>query len=112
MPKTTTPRPLKVYGWIGFRSEAAEITRAATDGKNARSQTREILAARSAAEVRRIAGLSRTDWEHSGCETGNTAEIAAATERPGVVLWRPLDFSQREPLSAEWHAAEEREAGR
>lgn len=66
---------MKVYGWRGHRGK----------------QTREIVAARSAAEVRRITGMSRGDWEFSGCETGNDEEIALAMTKPGIVFWRELD---------------------
>ena len=61
MSKTTAR--LKVYGWTGSRNEAR------TDG-NFHGQTREIVAARSAAEVKRLTGMTRTEWEHVGCETG------------------------------------------
>jgi hypothetical protein len=90
---TKTPR-LKVYGWTSFRSEA--IRKGSHD-----SQTREIVAAKSAAEVMRITGMSRTDWKNSGCETGNEHEIQTALAEPGVVFWQPI-YSRPE---GEWKPA-------
>lgn len=88
-------KSLKVYGWTGSRNEAR------TDG-NFHGQTREIVAAHSAAEVKRITGMTRTEWEHSGDETGNQNEIEIATARPGVVFWARLN--DRSPSPA-WNEA-------
>lgn len=76
---------LKVYGWTGRRHEAMMPG-------NHHGQTREIMAAKSAAEVQRVAGLTRSEWEHSGCETGNEKEIETAMAKPGTVFWAPLNL--------------------
>ena len=75
-------RTQKVYGWRGFRGH----------------QTREIMAATSAAEVMRRTGLSRATWEWSGGETRNPEEVQQASTKPGTVFWHPLDehFHDRE----------------
>jgi hypothetical protein len=88
---------LKVYGWTGTR------TAAYVDG-NSHGQTREIVAAPSAAAVRRLTGLTRTEWEHSGCETGNPSEVETALARPGVVHWAPLNLAGRD--DTQWTAVE------
>ncbi|ULD38853.1 hypothetical protein [Rhodococcus qingshengii] len=69
-------RSLKVYGWRGFR-----------DG----TQSREVIAAESIADVLRRAGITRADWKWSGGETRNPEEVAIATANPGTVFWHPLD---------------------
>jgi hypothetical protein len=70
-------RTLKVYGWQGDRRE----------------QTREVVAAYSKAEVRRILGLSAYDNANlfNFAETGNAEEIATALSAPGTVFWKPLN---------------------
>lgn len=73
----------KVYGWQGWRSAS-------------RGQTREIVAARSIAEVIRITGGRRSDLFNIDV-TGNTTEITQALSDPGTVFWRPLD-----DYSGEW----------
>jgi hypothetical protein len=73
---------LKVYGWTG--QGGREFERPA----NGSPQTREIVAARSKAEVRRIAGLAPSV---EITETRNAAEVTTAIAEPGTVLWRPLD---------------------
>lgn len=90
-------KQLKVYGWTGMRNEAL-------GPRNRHGQTREIVAAYSAAEVRRITGLTRAEWEHSGCETGNENEIQAASSKPGTVFWTNLNASGDSP---EWTVAAE-----
>jgi hypothetical protein len=69
-------RPLQVYGWISFRG---------------RTQAREIVAARSQAEVARLAGVSRPGQLFNLSDTGNAPEIAQAMAEPGAVFWHPLD---------------------
>ena len=96
MSKTTAR--LKVYGWTGSRNEAR------TDG-NFHGQTREIVAARSAAEVKRLTGMTRTEWEHVGCETGNENEIQTALAEPGTIFWTRLNDMSRSP---EWHDVHEK----
>ena len=83
-------KTLKVYGWTGSRNEAR------TDG-NFHGQTREIVAAYSAAEVKRLTGMTRTEWEHVGCETGNQNEIETATAKPGIVFWARLNARGNAP---------------
>jgi len=79
-----TSRPLKVYGWTGFRIEARST-------RNVHGQTVEIVAASSAAEAMRLAGLSRSAWAHSGYETANAEEMEIALARPRVIFWIPLN---------------------
>lgn len=75
-------RQLKVYGWTYSRA-------ACPPAANSSHQTREIMAAHSVAEVLRVAGISRRDFEWNGCETGNSAEVTLALANPGIVFWRP-----------------------
>lgn len=75
---------LKVYGWTDSRPH--------TRGpNNPHGQTREILAAHSVAELLRITGMTRHQWNVGGCETGNADEIRIATERPGIIFYQPLN---------------------
>ena len=85
-------KQLKVYGWTGMRNESR-------GPKNHHGQTREIVAAYSIAEVRRITGMTRAEWEHSGCETGNANEIQTALAKPGVIFWTSLNARGDSP---EW----------
>ena len=86
-------RPLKVYGWVGWHKDAPGPHR----------QTREIVAAHSKAEAMRLGGLTRREFEHSGCETGNEEELRVALAEPGVVFWhgyseyRDVVWRRREP---------------
>lgn len=82
---------MKVYGWLGFRSHAAT--------RHGHGQTREICAAKSKAEVGRLLGRDPRGIFNLDM-TGNSAELAAALARPGVVLWRPLD-----DRSGDWREA-------
>lgn len=86
-------KPLKVYGWQGWRLAAPREA-------NGSHQTREICAARSMAEVARIAGQRSPRSLFNLCETGNDEECAAALANPGVILWRGLDRRRDE-----WTAA-------
>lgn len=81
------PRPLRVFGWQGTRFECPPAP-------NGSRQTREIVAAKSAAAAARAAGRDRPAQLFNFCETGNAAEIRAARGRPGVVLWRPIDLGR------------------
>ncbi len=74
---------LKVYGWTGWRNECPP---SANGGK----QTREIVAARSKAEVYRITG-DRVSDHWCICTTGNEEEIAVAMSNPGTVFWKKLN---------------------
>lgn len=67
---------LQVYGWVSFRG---------------RTQSREVVAAHSLAEVARIAGYKRPSQLFNLEDTGNGPEIAAALSEPGVIFWHPLD---------------------
>lgn len=90
MTKTPTTRgTLKVYGWTGARRRP--------DTPYNQSQSREIVAARSGAEARRITGITRTYWEQSAAETGNADELETALAKPGVVFWRPLNDRDGDP---------------
>jgi hypothetical protein len=74
-------RRLKVYGWSGYRLEAAGPHR----------QTREIVAAPTMVAAARAAGCVRARQLWNLCETGNKREIETAMAEPGVVFWRALD---------------------
>jgi hypothetical protein len=78
---STQKQKLKVYGWTGAR-------RGQVPGHG---QTREIIAAKSAAEARRITGINAYTWRQSADETGNEQELAVALAKPGVVFWQPLN---------------------
>lgn len=84
---------LKVYGWTHYRVEC----RAAANGSR---QTREVMAAKSVAEVMRATGLSRKYLTTYGGETGNQTELATALAAPGVVFWRPLNDYNAEYIAA------------
>lgn len=75
---------LKVYGWEGMRAPLS------------RNQTREIVAARSKAEVARIVGEKYPSNLFNLAETGNEGEIQKAMSEPGTVFWRPLDGERDE----------------
>jgi hypothetical protein len=77
-------KQLKVYGWITHRHDL-------TPGENGGKQAREIAAVHSVAEVLRLTGMSRGDFNHSGSETGNPIEVALAVSNPGVVLFKHID---------------------
>ena len=77
-------KKLKVYGWTGFRKESI-------GERNHHGQTREIVAAASAAEVMRLTGMTRTTWTNTGCETGNDNEIETALAKPGTIFWQPIN---------------------
>lgn len=78
---TTTTKALRVYGWQSFRREA----------KSAHRQTREIVAAPSKAEARRLTGAARPGQLHNFTETRNASEIKVALTLPGTVFWREID---------------------
>jgi hypothetical protein len=83
-------RKLKVYGWTGWRTECRQ-------SPNGGKQTREVMAAKSKAEVGRKAGLKRGELNEM-CDSGNEEDINAAMAEPGVVFWRPLD-ARGEPFT-------------
>lgn len=74
----------KVYGYTGWRHDCPPA-------RNGSRQTREIVAARSAAEAARLFGISPWRLRSYGCETGNADEIRVAMSKPGAVFWRPLN---------------------
>lgn len=84
---------MRVYGWVGARTEAA-------------GQTREIIAARSLAEAAHLSGTRRYFLTQYGGVTANPREVATALARPGVVFWRPLNERDAE------YVADEKEASR
>lgn len=99
--KGKTPKPLRVYGWIGFRHVANDLL--PNPGKTNRPQTREIIAAKNVSEVLKATGMSRYAFNQCGAETGNAEELQQARSKPGVIFWRPLD-SLREDIP--WQEAE------
>lgn len=70
---------MKVYGWQYIRRECQTHT------------TREIVAAKSMAEVARIVGVKRPSQLFNLCDTGSEKEIQIAMSKPGVVFWKPID---------------------
>ena len=74
-------RELRVYG---ARSERRECPPA----PNGNRQTREVIAAHSRTEAKRLAGWDIAVSEV--CETGNAEELALAMAAPGVLFWTPL----------------------
>ena len=78
------PRPLKVYGATVWLDECPKAP-------NGNKQARCVVAARTKKEVMELFGITRNDFEHSACETGNATEIALAMASPGVVFWKPVD---------------------
>lgn len=77
-------KKLKVYGWTGMSTYP---------------QSRNIVAAYSVAEVLRITGMSRHDWNNGGDETGNDEELSIALAEPRVVFYQPLNARQGD----NWH---------
>lgn len=71
----------KVYGWISFARFP--------DGRY--RQARFIMAASSVSEVMKATGLTRYQFNQTGCETGNDEEILEASARPGVPLFSELN---------------------
>lgn len=76
-------KALKTYGWQGNRFECPPAP-------NGGQQTREIVAATSAAAAARAAGLQRASQLWNLGVTGNADEIALAQASPGTVYWQPL----------------------
>lgn len=77
-------RLLKVFGWQGWRSECPPAL-------NGNKQTREVVAAKSKAEVARIAGKKYANQLFNLGETGNSLELQLALSKPGVIFWAPID---------------------
>jgi len=75
---------LKVYGFLGARRDAYTA-------QNHSGQTREIVAAKSIAEVMRITGRTRRELTNFGGVTGNPEEVSLAMGKPGSVFWKPLN---------------------
>lgn len=81
---------LKVYGWRDFRRECPPAP-------NGSRQTREIMAARSKAEVKRM--FPRVPMSEI-TETGNKLEVTTALAKPGAVFWRSLNcYSDKQPFT-------------
>lgn len=92
-----TARKLKVYSWTGHRIECK------VKGRDWALQTHEVIAARSMAEVGRIAcaaGVLRHTADPRQLfnlgETANAESVEQALGEPGVIFWRPLDQIPRE----------------
>jgi hypothetical protein len=92
------PKPIRVFGWVGQRSEARERYE---NGRMGHGQTREIVAAKTKAEMMKITGMTRTSFNNLVSETGNAEEIEKANSKPGTVFWQPLNALP----GAEWHEA-------
>lgn len=88
------PRPLKVFGYTGYR-QAARIE------NNMLGQTREIIAATTKAEAFRKSGLTKARFDCMVSETGNDEEVAIAMASPGTVFWQPHNYRAR---TCEWTA--------
>jgi len=73
-------KPLTVYGWQGYRQSRTDSTRGCV--------TREICAARSKAEVARLAGKKRPEQLFNLSETFNETERVSARFNPRKVIWR------------------------
>jgi len=76
---------LKVYGWTGMAPGMPH------------NQARFIVAAHSVAEVLRLTGMTRHQFNQNGCETGNLREVSRAMREPGTVFYRGLDAWRDEP---------------
>jgi len=86
--------PIKVYGWQGWQPSLPPK-------RNGTQQSREIMAAKSVAEVLRATGMSRHEFNTYASETGNEAELALALACPGVVFFQPLNSLPGEPWAVE-----------
>jgi hypothetical protein len=84
MPSPARPG-IKVYGWQSFRPVVG--------------QTREIVAAKSAAAAARASGHKHPCQMFNLSPTGNAQEIEIATSAPGVVFWRGLNDRRGEYLA-------------
>lgn len=74
-------KKLKVYGWIGYRSEC-----------NTRShQTREIAASTSKLKIAKALGFNCASQVFNLTETENVGEIKLCLNNPGVIFWKGLD---------------------
>jgi hypothetical protein len=80
-------KEMKVFAWQSFRQEAQNR------GQHG-SQTREICATVSKAELGRITGKRPAALFCLGV-TANDIEVAAALANPHTVLWAPLDGPER-----------------
>lgn len=70
---------LKVYGWGGYTPDPPY------------QQARMIVAAKSQAEVARIAGVKRPAQLWNLTETQNDLAIATAMAEPGTVFYRDIN---------------------
>lgn len=76
-------RELKVHGFTAMNPH--------TEGKVKGAQIRIIVAAHSVAEVMRITGHSRADYNWTGAVTANEDEVAQAMAEPGVAYFQTLN---------------------
>lgn len=95
------PKPLKVFGYTGYRMKA--LTK-----RNAHGQTDEVIAAASKAEAHRKSGLARSAFDRTVHEVIKPQEVAMAMASPGTVFWRPLNPFAR--TGDEWFAIAPEEA--
>jgi hypothetical protein len=82
------PRPLKIFGYTGYRREARME-------RNVHGQTREVIAATTQAEAFRMSGLTRSQFDQRVSECGNDEETALAMSAPGTVFWQPHNYPAR-----------------
>jgi hypothetical protein len=76
-------KPLQVWGWSGWEDN--------------NTQTHEIMAAHSQAEVARAAGVKSPARLWNLGVTANEPEIAQALAEPGVIFWFPLSERNHHP---------------
>ena len=76
-------KPLQVWGWSDWQDNS--------------TQTHEIMAARSKAEVARQAGVRSPARLWNLSVTVNADEIRQAMTEPGVIFWFPLSERSRNP---------------
>ena len=91
-------RPLKVWGAHSYVGRgpvhAALVARGLPEHV---VQCRIIVSAPSEAAAMRAMGLTRSEWQHSGCETGNAVEVALGLAQPGQVFVASLDYGRNDP---------------
>ncbi len=82
-----SPRKLKVYSWQASPViPANHPIRSESGWASHYTQVEAIVAARSQAEVARLAGYDRPSQMFNLGETGNDAAIKAATSEPGTLF--------------------------
>lgn len=77
-------RQLKVYSWIYYRHELPARP-------NGNKQSREVVAAHSVAEVLRLAGITRSEYNWNGGPHASPFATKLALSEPGTVFYTSLD---------------------